>query len=80
MSDKENPEWTKADFDQAKSPDEVLSSKILSAFPKSRGAQKAPKKIPISIRLSPEVIKYYKSTGPGWQGKIDDDLKKAADL
>jgi len=78
--DKDNPEWTKKDFAKAKPPQEALTAEILSAFPKTRGAQKAPTKQPISIRLSPDVIKHYKSTGPGWQGRIDEDLKKIAGL
>ncbi|CAL79777.1 hypothetical protein BRADO6126 [Bradyrhizobium sp. ORS 278] len=28
----------------------------------------------MSIRLSPAVVKYFKSKGPGWQTKIDDAL------
>jgi len=36
--------------------------------------------VPISIRLSPDVVAHYKATGPGWQTRIDEDLKKAAGL
>jgi uncharacterized protein (DUF4415 family) len=39
-----------------------------------RGPQKDPRKIPVSIRLSPDVIKYFKSHGKGWQTKIDTIL------
>ena len=49
-------------------------------FPKTRGLQKAPTKIPVSIRLSPEVVDHFRATGPGWQKRIDDILKKAAGL
>jgi uncharacterized protein (DUF4415 family) len=41
-----------------------------------RGSQKAPTKIPVSIRLSPEVVSHFKAKGPGWQSKIDDALRK----
>ncbi|SFI76818.1 Uncharacterized conserved protein, DUF4415 family [Phyllobacterium sp. CL33Tsu] len=37
-------------------------------------------KTPVSIRLSPDVLDHYRSTGPGWQGRIDDALRKAAGL
>lgn len=40
-----------------------------------RGAQKSPTKIPISIRVSPEVADYFRSKGKGWQGRIDSILK-----
>jgi len=29
----------------------------------------------ISIRLSPDVLKEFRATGPGWQGRIDKALK-----
>ena len=79
-ADLDNPEWTKADFGQSKKPEAVLPAEVLAAFPRTRGAQKAPKKVPLSIRLSPEVVAHYKATGPGWQTRIDEDLKKAAGL
>jgi len=43
-----------------------------------RGPQKAPTKIPVSIWLSPEVVKHFKDKGPGWQSRIDDGLRKIA--
>ncbi|WP_295401884.1 BrnA antitoxin family protein [uncultured Thiocystis sp.] len=33
-------------------------------------------KQPISIRLSPEVLEYFKATGPGWQTRIDQVLRE----
>lgn len=45
-----------------------------------RGPQKAPRKVPVSIRLSPDVVAYFRATGPGWQGHIDDVLRRAAHL
>ena len=32
-------------------------------------------KMPVSIRLSPEVVKYFKATGKGWQTRMDEVLK-----
>ncbi len=42
---------------------------------KFRGPQKAPTKIPTTIRLSPEVSAAFRATGPGWQTRIDNALK-----
>ena len=39
-----------------------------------RGPQKEPVKVPVSIRLSPDVVTYFKSQGRGWQTKIDSVL------
>jgi uncharacterized protein (DUF4415 family) len=43
--------------------------------PRRRGPQKAPKKIAISLRLPPDVVEYFKSTGAGWQLKMGSVLQ-----
>jgi hypothetical protein len=53
--DDDNPEWTAKDFRDARPPHEVLPPHIMAAFPRTRGSQRAATKIPVSIRLSPEV-------------------------
>jgi uncharacterized protein (DUF4415 family) len=40
-----------------------------------RGRQKTPKKIPISIRLSPDVAEGLRATGNGWQSRADEALR-----
>lgn len=64
---------------QAK-PLKEASPALYESIRRSRGrpALATPKQ-QISIRLSPEVIAAFKSTGPGWQGRIDDVLRKAAE-
>ncbi|MGB9118655.1 BrnA antitoxin family protein [Bradyrhizobium sp.] len=42
-----------------------------------RGPNKAPTKKLVSLRLSPEVIEHFKSTGSGWPSRIDVTLRKA---
>jgi uncharacterized protein (DUF4415 family) len=76
----DNPEWTAEDFARARPAHEVLPAEVLKAFPKTRGPQVAPTKVPVSIRLSPEVVERFKAQGPGWQTRIDDILRKAVGL
>ena len=76
--DDDNPEWTEADFAKARPPEEVLPPHLLAQFKKTRGQQKTPTKVAVSIRLSPEVISYFKAKGPGWQSRIDEALRKIA--
>jgi uncharacterized protein (DUF4415 family) len=46
-----------------------------------RGRPKATvRKISTTIRLSPDVLDYFKAGGPGWQSRIDEALRKAAGL
>ena len=40
-----------------------------------RGPQRTPKKVPISIRLSPEVAQGLRATGNGWQRRADEALR-----
>jgi uncharacterized protein (DUF4415 family) len=40
-----------------------------------RGPQKTPKKVPISIRLSPDVAEGLRATGTGWQSRADEALR-----
>ena len=83
---KRKPEYIKQkDWDSVESPpipDELLRkmepvSKHHPTVPKRvRGPQKKEVKIPISIRLSPEVLSYFRTKGKGWQTKIDAVLKE----
>lgn len=70
----ENPEWTEKMFAKAKSAHQDLS---LATMRNMRGPQKLETKIPVSIRLSPDVVKHFKATGPGWQSRIDAALRAA---
>jgi uncharacterized protein (DUF4415 family) len=70
--DPNDPRATRAFFEKA---DLVRNGKIVRRG--KRGPQKAPTKKLISLRLSPEVIDHFKSTGRGWQTRIDSTLRQA---
>ena len=78
LTDPDNPEWTEADFARAQGP-ETLSAVELAAFPRTRvrGRQKAPTKQPVSLRVDPDVLAFFRATGPGWQARMNDALRKA---
>ena len=44
--------------------------------PGQRGPGKKAKKVLLSLRYSPEVVEYFKSTGEGWQTRMDEALKE----
>ena len=77
--DTENPEWSDEDFARARPLQDVLPD-LVHHFRKVRGGQKAPRKVPISLRLSPDVVERFKADGPGWQSRMDEALRKAAGL
>jgi uncharacterized protein (DUF4415 family) len=70
--DPNDAEAARAFFDKA---DLIRNGKVLRRS--KRGPQKAPTKRLVSIRLSPEVIEHFKSTGRGWQTRIDSTLRQA---
>lgn len=37
-------------------------------------------KTAVTLRLDPDVVASYRATGPGWQTRINDDLRRARKL
>jgi uncharacterized protein (DUF4415 family) len=72
----DSPELTEADFAKARPFSEVFPD-LSASIRKGRGPNKSPTKKLVSLRLSQEVISHFKSTGPGWQSRIDETLRKA---
>jgi uncharacterized protein (DUF4415 family) len=42
--------------------------------------KKATAKEAVNIRLDPDVLAFFRATGPGWQSRINEALRKAAGL
>ena len=88
--DPDDHEWTEEDFARARPfvethPD--LAASILRERPdlaetmeraRRRGRPKlANARQQVSIRLDPDVLAKLKATGPGWQRRVNDILRKA---
>jgi uncharacterized protein (DUF4415 family) len=76
----DNPEWTKEDFARARPASEVLGPAFMEAWRRSRGQrgpQKQPTKQLVSLRLDRDVIEGFKQSGPGWQSRMNEALRKA---
>jgi uncharacterized protein (DUF4415 family) len=67
---------SQADWDAVNSP-ELDSAFIAGMKPsvRARGAQKKPTKLLVSLRLDPDIFERFRSTGPGWQARINDTLR-----
>ena len=74
--DPDNPEWTEEDFARARPAIEVVPE-IVEAWRRSRGKQKKPTKVLVSLRLEQEVVDKLRASGPGWQSRANDMLRKA---
>jgi len=78
VHDEDNPPLAPEDWKNFRDVSE-LPPEILAAFPRTkvRGPQKTPTKVPVSLRLSRDVVDHFKATGEGWQTRIDETLKQA---
>lgn len=70
--DTDNPTTTEADWEGAVM---KMGDKVIGVV-RGRGKQKKPTKIPTTLRLSPEVMAYFKATGEGWQTRVDAVLRE----
>lgn len=59
-ADEDAPVWTDAMFTTAR---------------RGRGPQKAPKKVPITLRLDSDIVAHFKTAGPGYQSRINEVLR-----
>jgi uncharacterized protein (DUF4415 family) len=77
----DNPEWTEADFARARPASEVLPAEFLQAYRKTRGRPKGTTmpdtKQQITLRLDRDIVERFRATGPGWQSRINEALRKA---
>jgi uncharacterized protein (DUF4415 family) len=72
------PEWTTDQFERAEiAVDGKLVSPTQGTLSRPRGRPKKPDaKMHINIRLSPQVLDFFRATGPGWQTRVDEVLRQ----
>jgi uncharacterized protein (DUF4415 family) len=83
IDDPDNPEWTEEMFRQSRPMTDfpemlqglLAASEKLRARKRGRPALEHPK-VQVTLRLDEEVVRAFKEDGPGWQGRINDELKK----
>ncbi len=80
LTDPDNPEWTAEDFARATGP-ESLSAVELAAFPNTlkrlgRPPSPSPKRA-VKLRLDADVLDRWRASGPGWQTRMNDTLRRA---
>ena len=70
-------ELTSADLAQFKPIDAVLPADWMAKHVR-RGKQKAPTKVATTIRFDADVLQAVKSTGRGWQTRVNDAVREWA--
>ena len=85
IDDPDNPEWTEEMFRNARPMTDfpemlaglLEASERLRAQKRERGRPKLEHpKLQVTLRLDAEVVNSFKEDGPGWQGRINETLKK----
>jgi uncharacterized protein (DUF4415 family) len=82
-ADPDNPEWTAADFANARPASEVLpglfgaknAAELLRPKKPGRPITDTPK-VFTGIRLDADVLEAFRATGKGWQTRMNDALKQ----
>lgn len=74
--DPDNPEWTEEDFANARPATEV-EPEWVERWRRTRGKQETPTKERVSIRLDSDITEHFRSSGPGWQTRLNDTLRRA---
>lgn len=69
------PEWTEEMFRRAKPASEVFPD-FDFPNPRPRGPQRTPTKLQTTVRFDRDVIEYFRGTGPGWQTRMNETLRR----
>lgn len=75
----DNPEITPEQAAQVRPPVEV-TPELVAAMKRGRGNPRAPTKDLVSLRLDKDVLATLRASGPGWQGRANEMLRKGLGL
>lgn len=73
----ENPHLTAVQLRRMRPASEVVPAIVAASKRRGRPTVDAPKVL-LSLRVDPNVVKIFKATGKGWQGKMNDALAYGA--
>ena len=76
--DPDNPEVSAEAFAAARPASEVCPE-LVADYVRRRGPQRAPTKELISLRVDQDVLERWRATGPGWQSRINETLRRAVE-
>lgn len=77
----DNPEWTEADFANARPAAEMLPAAVVAALTRNRGGRPAgASKEQVALRVDKDVLERFRSAGPGWQTRMNAALRAAVGM
>jgi uncharacterized protein (DUF4415 family) len=80
--DEDTPEWTDEQLDRAEFAvgGEVVRTATGTLTRAGRPPLGEHPKRQVTLRLDPEILDRFRAGGPGWQGRINEALRKAVGL
>ncbi len=78
IDDQENPEWSEADFARAKPFSQVFPEQHKTWKKMGRPPVERPK-VHIGFRLAADVVERVRSTGKGYNARVEQVLREALD-
>ena len=80
--DEDTPAWTDAQLDRAELAvgDTIVRPAAGTLVRAERPSLVGAAKRQVTLRLDPDVIERFRADGPGWQGRMNAALRKAAGL
>ena len=79
VADPDTSEMTDEQFAKMRPVSEV-HPEIVEAYKRTRGKQKKPTKVPVYIRLDDDIVALLKSSGKGWQTRLNDTIRDSLGL
>ncbi|MCF4129364.1 BrnA antitoxin family protein [Methylobacterium sp. SyP6R] len=77
-ADPDAREMTEEELGRLRPARDVLPPDVFAALTK-RGRPKSPSRlVQVTLRLDPEALAAFRATGPGWQTRINETVKRAA--
>ncbi|MFH6783811.1 MULTISPECIES: BrnA antitoxin family protein [Methylobacterium] len=78
-ADPDAREMTEEELGRMRPAREVLPPAPFDALTKQRGRPRSPSKlVQVTLRLDPEALEAIRASGPGWQTRINETVKRAA--
>ena len=74
--DPDNPELTDEEWARMR-PARETHPEIVAEYLRTRGKQKRPTKVLVSLRLERDVVDRLRASGRGWQSRANEMLRKA---
>ncbi len=76
-ADPDAAEWTDEDFAKAHRAIDVMPTEVLAGLaPRRRGPAARPAKAQVTFRLDRDVVQALRASGPGWQTRANEALRK----